>query len=249
MTRHRAIPLFLGVIFALAPVGMVSCQDGGSPTKNGKGAPKAPNDLPLVERVLAARKEYQTSLEALREHYIKVNNLEGQKAAEDELLSYHRISKRAYRLDLDVPPPTLKPEYNQPEANELLRRAVGFKKSTSFGGRDDNYRRAEILLQQLLSNYPQSDKIDDAAYELGEVYESTAFKQPKRAAMYYERCFQWNPNTTTDARMRAARLYDKTLNDRSKAIQLYQDVLNHHTSEKELSEAQRRLAELSSTPR
>jgi TolA-binding protein len=152
-------------------------------------------------------------------------------------------------LDLDVPPPTLKPEFNQPEANELYRKSMGFKQSSGFGGRDDNYRRSEILFQQLLSNYPQSDKIDDTAFQLGEIYESTTFKQPKRAAMYYERCFQWNPNTNTDARMRAARLYDKTLNDRSKAIELYRDVLNHNVSERELEEARRRLTELSGTPR
>ena len=70
----------------------------------------------------------------------------------------------------------------------------------------DNQRRAELLLQQLLSDHPQSDKISDAAYQLGDLYESKAFKQYDRAAHYFERCFEWNPKTQFDARLRAARL-------------------------------------------
>ena len=64
----------------------------------------------------------------------------------------------------------------------------------------DNQHRAELLFQQLLTNYPQSDKISDAAYQLGDIYESKAFRQYERAAAYFERCFQWNPKTHFDAR-------------------------------------------------
>jgi TolA-binding protein len=205
-----------------------------------------PNDLQLVERVLASRKEYQKSLETLREHYLKAGDVERQRWVEDELLSFHRISKRAYRLDLDVPPPTLQPAYTIPEANELFKRAMSYKGKGWFTEAEDNLRRAELLFQQLLSNYPQSDKIDDSAYQLGEIYESRTFKQYRRSAMYYERCFQWNPNTETEARLRAARLYDKTLQERARAMQLYRDVLAHDTDQKRLDEAKKRLTDLSS---
>lgn len=210
--------------------------------------PPPPNDLPLVERVLKARKEYLEALEELRAHYIKQSDLERQKWVEDEMMGFHRISKRAYRLDLDVPPPTLKPEYNIPEANELFRKAMAYKGRNILGTSDDNLRRAEILLQQLLSDYPQSDKIDDAAYQLGQIYESRVFKQYRRAASYYERCFQWNPNTETDARLRAAELYDKVLQDRGRAIQLYREVVNRDGDQARVEKARRRLAQLSATP-
>jgi len=85
--------------------------------------------------------------------------------------------------------------------------------------------RAEILLQQLLTNYPESDKIGDTAYQLGDLYESKAYKQYRRAAYYYERSFQWNPTTQLDARMKAARLYDHQLVDRKRAAELYQEVI------------------------
>ena len=101
-----------------------------------------------------------------------------------------------------------------------------------------------MLFQQILTNYPQSDKIDDAAYMLGDIYESKAYKHYRRAALYFERCFQWNPNTQFDARLRAARLYDKHLQERSRAVELYRDVTTHETNPKWIAEAQKRLLEL-----
>src|SRR5262249_6488405 len=169
------------------------------------------SDIPLVEKLLAARKEYQASLEALRTHYAAAGEVERMRWAEEELRQYHRIAKQAYRLELDVPVPTLRGDHNIAEANELYRRALTYKDKGWGTDYIDNQRRAELLFQQILTNYPQSDKIDDAAYQLGDIYESKANKMYRRAAVYYERCFQWNPQTQFDARLRAARLYDKVL--------------------------------------
>ncbi|MCS7016704.1 MAG: hypothetical protein NZM42_11385 [Gemmatales bacterium] len=202
-------------------------------------------DLPLVEKVIAARKQYQQALEQLREHYLRTGDVERQQWVEEELIGFHRITKRAYILELDVPPPSLKPEHNIPEANELFRRAMQFKGRGYGQEYEDNMRRAELLLQQLLTYYPQSDKIDDAAYQLGEIYENRPFRQYRRAAWYYERSFQWNPNTSNDARLRAARIYDRILQERGKAIQLYREVINYDADPQRVEEARRRLKELS----
>jgi tetratricopeptide (TPR) repeat protein len=215
-------------------------------------APKAPppkkpagkGDVEIVERLLAARKEYQMTLEALRAHYIATADIERAHWAEDELIQFHRILKHPYRLELDVPPPTLDASANVPEANELYRRAIVFKDKGMSTAYIDNQRRAELLLQQLLTNYPQSDKISDAAYQLGDLYESKAFRQYPRAASYFERCFQWNPKTHFDARLRAARLYDRYLNDRNRAMEIYREVSNRETDAKRVEEAQKRLTEL-----
>ncbi len=203
------------------------------------------SDIEIVERLLAARRDYQLVLEKLRNHYAAAGDMERARWAEEELIQFHRMSKQAYRLELDVPPPTLQATQNIPEANELYRRAMTYKDKGWNNDYIDNQRRAEILFQQLLTNYPQSDKIGDAAYQLGEVYESKAYKQYRRSAQYFERCFQWHPNTQLDARMRAARLYDKMLNERARAIELYRDITTHETDAKRLQEAQKRLTELS----
>jgi tetratricopeptide (TPR) repeat protein len=234
-------------VLSFALLAVVSAQTPpAAPTPASKSKGKGPGaDVELVERLLASRREYQMTLEALRAHYIATGDIERARWAEDELLQYHRITKQAFRLELDVPPPTLQANYNIPEANELYRRAVVFKDKGWGTDYIDNQRRAELLLQQMLSNYPQSDKISDAAYQLGDIYESKAYKQYGRAAQYYERCFQWNPKTHFDARLRAARLYERT-NERVRAIEIYKEITTHETIDpKRVEEANRRLTELS----
>ena len=68
--------------------------------------------------------------------------------------------------------------------------------------------------------------------------------QYDRAAKYYERSFEWHKGSHTDARMRAAVLYDKNLNERSKAIELYREVTSHDTDAERIKQAEKRLAEL-----
>jgi tetratricopeptide (TPR) repeat protein len=216
----------------------------GTPATGKAAGPSG--DLEKVERVLAARREYQASLEQLRQFYLQVGDVERAKWAEEEMLHYHRIAKQAYRLELDVPIPTLPGNQNIPEANDLYMRAMAFK-DHGWAGNDflDNQRRAELLFQQILSLYPQSNKISSTAYQLGDLYEGRAYRQYRRAAMYFERCFQWNPNTEYDARLRAARLYDRYLLDRTRAIEIYKEITTHETDPKRLAEAKKRLAELS----
>ena len=235
-------------------LGLVLTAQADPPAKPPAAAPatrpgSAPSDLELVERLLAARRDYQLSLEQLRSHYLTVGDVERAHWAEEELRQFHRIAKQAYRLELDVPPPTLQAAYNIPEANELYRKAMTFKDRGWGTDYIDNQRRAELLLQELLSKYPQSDKISDAAYHLGDIYESKAYKQYRRAGAYYERCFQWNPQTHFDARMRAARLYDYEVKDRARAIELYREVTTHETDAKRIQDATKRLGELSASPR
>lgn len=246
MTR---LPTQCGYLLAVLLAGWCLLPMAAEEKEAGTGKPPAPpDDVPLVKRVIAARLEYQSSLEQLRAHYLQQGDMERTHWVEEELLSYHRISKRAYRLELDVPPPTLQPMYSIPEANEQFRRAMSYKGKGWLSAHDDNLRRAEILFQQILGVYPQCDKIAETAYQLGEIYESRAFRHYRRAAVYYERSFQWNPSSATDARLRAARLYDKLLQDRSKAVQLYREVTRHDTDQKRVDEATKRLREMSAAP-
>jgi TolA-binding protein len=235
-----ALALVLGVFSALPAQTPPAAKDKDKDKdKKGKGG-----DAELVERLLAARRDYQTTLENLRAHYIATGDVERARWAEEELLQYHRIGKQPYRLDMIVPPPTLDAKYNIPEANELYRRAMTFKDKGWGNDYIDNQRRAELLFQQVLSNYPQSDKISDTAYQLGDIYESKAYKQYGHAAQYFERCFQWNPKTQFDARLRAARLYERNLSERAHAIDIYKEIVTHETDSRRIEEAQKRLTEL-----
>jgi hypothetical protein len=229
-----ALAVCLAASLAHSPV------DGQESTPKGKGK----KDVELVERLLAARKEYQLTLENLRKLYIQMGDIERARWAEQELLQYHRIVKNAFILDLDVPPPTLKGNTNIPEANKLYRTALTYKGKGWGNDFIDNQRRAEILLQKILTDHPQSDKISDVAYQLGDIYEGPANQQYRRAAAYFERCFQWNPRTHFDARLRAARLYDRQVNNRGRAAEIYREIITHETDDRRREEAQRRIQEI-----
>jgi len=233
----------LAALFVLAGFAVILAQSGSSGGKDVKDKKNNP-DHALVERLLSARRDYQETLESLRALYIATGDIERARWAEDELLQYHRINKYAFRLELDVPPPTLQALHNIPEANELYRHALTFQ--NKGWGKDyiDNQRRAELLYQQLLTKHPQSDKISDAAYQLGDIYESQAYRQYARAGEYFQRCFQWNAKTHFDARLRAARIYER-LNERDKAVEIYKEITVRETDPKRYDEAQRRLTALS----
>jgi TolA-binding protein len=160
-------------------------------------------------------------------------------------MAYHLLPKPSYRLDIqDVPPATLEARNNIKEANDLFREAMEYK-GRGYGTEFLlNQRRAEIRLQEILTKYPDSDKIADTAYQLGEIYETKPFRQYDRAAAYYERAYQWRKGGPSDALLRAARLYDRQLNERGKAIELYREEVAHDTDLERLKEAERRLSEL-----
>ncbi|HEY7153863.1 MAG TPA: hypothetical protein VH575_07870 [Gemmataceae bacterium] len=207
--------------------------------------PGGKGDIELVEQLMKARKEYQATMETLRAFYIGTGDVEKARWAEDELIQFHRIAKHPFCLQLDVPPPTLRGDNNIPEANELYRQALRFKDRGYGQDYIDNQHRAELVFQQLLTNYPQSDKISDTAYMLGDIYESKVFKQYDRAAAYFERCFQWNAKTHFDARLRAARLYERYQSERSHALEIYKEITVRETDPKRFEEAQRKVTELS----
>jgi len=79
---------------------------------------------------------------------------------------------------------------------------------------------AKDKFDALITNYPESDKIDDAAYRAGRIYDH--FGDYRIAALYYQRTFQWNEKTRYPARSRAAYVMDKRLNEKEKALTFYQ---------------------------
>ncbi len=207
-------------------------------------SPKSEDEIACVQRVLAARKEYLASLRDLLQHYRQVGDSRKARWVEEELRGFSRGSHPVYRLDLDLPSASLRPTREIAEANELYRWAMSLKDRGVGPEYQDNQRRAELLLQDLLTRFPDSTRIVEAAYALGELYESRAFRQFERAAAYYERCVLWDPATRSDARLRVARIYDRDLRDRARAIEWYRQVIEHDPSPSRRQEAQRRLSEL-----
>jgi tetratricopeptide (TPR) repeat protein len=100
---------------------------------------------------------------------------------------------------------------------------------------------------QLISKYPTSDKIDDAAFRMAGIYEY--LKDYTNAVKNYQRTYQWNPQTPTTARFKAAYILDTQLARRAEALQIYQDALSRITKSNEhrqwVALAEQRVKELS----
>lgn len=221
--------------------------DPAKPDEKKDLPPAASNsDVEVVEKNIAARKEYENSLKKLWEQYKRTGDKMRTKWVEDELMGYHLLTKPSYNLDVqDVPPPSLEAKTNIREANDLYKAAMEYKGRGIGNDYVLNMRRAEVYFREVLEKHPASDKISDVAYQLGELYESRAYKQYDRAARYFERSFQWKKGTNTDARMRAAVLYDRMLNERTKATALYKEVVENDTDTDRIKVAEKRLTELS----
>jgi TolA-binding protein len=231
------------VLFAIVVLATVPRAQPPNPATGAKGA-----DLDLVQKLLNARREYQKTLETLRIHYQQTNDTEKMRWAEEELRQYHRTPHQAFNLELDVPPPNLTGNQHSAEANTLFTWALKYKDKGIGVEYIDNQRRAELVFQEILTKYPHSDKISDAAFMLGDIYESKPYRMYYRAVEYYHRCYQWNSRTTHEARLRAARIYDKQLNNRTKALEMYREVKQYDVIDpRRIQEADRRIAELSAT--
>ena len=237
------IPLLLLALSGVDGAAWVLAADPPKPAA--KPASASHTDTAEVERVLAARKEYQAALIALYNQYEKHGDALRAQWVEEELKTFHLMSKPSYRLDLhDVPPSSLEAKDNVKAANDLYKEAMKYKDKGSGTEYTLNQRRAEILLQEILAKHPTSDKIADVAYQLGDLYEGKAYKQYERAAEYFQRAFQWRKGSRTDARMRAAVIYDRLLSERGKAVEMYREEVAHDTDPARIAAAEKRLAEL-----
>src|ERR1700723_1544940 len=106
----RMFVLMMSIGFGVATLGW-AFADTPKPAegkKTASTAASAASDVELVERALAARREYELSLRKLREHYA----IHGDKLrvgwTEQELMAFHLMHKPSYNLDVqDVPPPGL----------------------------------------------------------------------------------------------------------------------------------------------
>ena len=138
----------------------------------------------------------------------------------------------------------IRPARNIEVANILFQDGRMYKKSLCFWRKRSKLLTAITRFRIIISDYADSDKADDAAYELARIYRSFYFKDYAGAAHYYVACYQLNPNTDKPARYMAARIYDLKLKDRARAIQNYELALKTCRIEKYRKKAESRLGML-----
>jgi tetratricopeptide (TPR) repeat protein len=159
------------------------------------------------------------------------------------------MPKYNYIIEANVAPANLKVSASIPEADDIYYDALQLDKDAGVLPLFKNENQLRLALEkynELIQKHPSSDKIDDAAYKAGVIYEY--FKDYTIALLYYKRAYQWDPDTIYPARFSAARVLDKNLHRNDEALQLYQQAVKTEGQFEKYREwkefAERRIREL-----
>jgi tetratricopeptide (TPR) repeat protein len=170
--------------------------------------------------------------------------------AKKELNALSSMPQYDYIVEATMAGPGLKPTKSLSDADALYAEAVRIEEQASplkVVRNEGLLRMALEKYNQLISKYPNSDKIDDAAFRAAGIYEY--LKDYTIAVQYYQRTYQWDPQTAYPARYKAAFLLDTQLGRRGEALQLYQEALSKVTKSNEhvlwVEYAEQRVKELS----
>lgn len=217
---------------------------------SGEVAPTlARQEADLVEQVVHNRTEYMNLLRDVAKHYRDIGRGDLADQAAFEWESLESAQQFYYLLDAEVPNVVLNPSESIPEADALYNEG---QKLLKEGGHNIPifYRQKRMIealktFRRLVFLYPTSDKVDDAAFFMGEIHKEYLSDQELIAVRWYERAYQWNPQTPHPARFQAAVVYDYRLKDRAHALELYHAVLDHETwNGSNRAFAERRITEL-----
>jgi TolA-binding protein len=220
----------------------------GAPSDPPTATASTSTEIDLVEQMTTQRHAYRQGLESLIQFYDTAGNHEKTTWARQELQALDRIPMYRYILAADLPA-SLKATERIPAADQLFEEARKLDRDAGVLPvlKDEEYLRAALdKYNQLVRDYPSSDKIDDAAFRMGEIHEY--FKDYTLALSCYQRAYQWDPSTPLPARFKAAAVLDRKLYRRAEALQLYQEAIikeGQHTMDR--INAERRVKELTTS--
>ena len=171
-----------------------------------------------------------------------IRDLPGVTSEEEQIIDTPEPSRDLYGMEPGEE--YIRPVRDIEVANYLFQDGKMYKKSLCFFNKGSKLLSAIQRFKMIINDYGESDKTDDAAYELARIYNGFYFKDYAGAAHYYVKCYEWNPDTDKPARYMAGRVYDKHLKDYPKAIQNYEMALQTCRVERYRKKAQKRLDKL-----
>jgi tetratricopeptide (TPR) repeat protein len=184
------------------------------------------SEADLIEQVVINRQAYRRGLELLVNYYTRMGNNMKLTWARKELSALIAMPKYKYIIDAQPAGADLKATTLIPEADALYQEARALEKDAGilpFAKSEESLRLALEKYNELISKHPSSDKIDDAAFRAGGIYEY--FKDHNIALLYYQRAFQWDPETPHPARFKAAYILDRNMHRRAEALDLYKEAV------------------------
>jgi tetratricopeptide (TPR) repeat protein len=199
--------------------------------------PSAQTEIALAETVSQKRMEYRVELEKLKSYYEQSGNQLKIGWVNRELKFIDDAPRYRYILQAEVAGSDLRAKDIVPKADAIYYKAVKrYETACIFplpgtpiltGKTLISRRRLQIALNwfnEVITEYPTSDKIDDCAWYAARIHEF--FEDYSIAVLYYKRAFQWDPATPYPARYCAAKLLDYKLMEKDQAVQLYRESLD-----------------------
>lgn len=200
----------------------------------------------IIEQVAMNRNAYRQGLEVLIKYYIRTGNNMKMEWAQKELKALEAVPQYKYITQISVAGSNLEAKTSISEADALYDEAFQIEKKAGAMPflKDENMLRMALnKYNELISKYPSSDKIDDAAFRAGGIHEY--FKDYTLAVECYQKVYQWDRYTTLPAKYKAAYVLDRKLNQRAEALDLYQQVVREEFLAPSYREfAQTRITEL-----
>jgi len=184
------------------------------------------SEADLVEKMAVSRQAYKQGLELLAGYYTRTGNNMKLEWAQKELDALNTMPKYNYIIEAIAAPANLKVKDSIPGADDLYYEAEEIRKEAGSLPVLKNENQLRLALEkynEVIRNYKTSDKIDDAAYNAGDIYEY--LKDYSIALLYFQRTYQWDPETPHPARFRAARILDQRQHRNAEALQLYQQAV------------------------
>ena len=190
-------------------------------------------EVSIVEEMAGYRSQYRDQLEILLRFYDAQGNQLKSRWASEELAHMQLGPQRSYVVIAELAGPDLKAGDTIDDADLLYEEGVLlYKQGQRTVGRllkdEKKLYRAIDRFNRIITMYPTSDKIDDAAFQIGEIYHHY-LKDYTTAMLYYERVWQWDPQTSKPAHFAVARIYDEHLRDRTRAVEYYQLAIDLET--------------------
>ena len=197
----------------------------------------------IINDIISTRQSYKNALKELIQFYLDIGYQLRMQKARKELNALNKVPLLNY-LSAKETITNISPTKDIEEANILFQDGKNYVNILNLTSRKSKSAYAASRFKKILDDYPESDKTDDAAYELARIYEGRHFRDYEGAAFYYVKSYELNPHTDKPARFKAARVYDNYLSDYAEAARHYEMALETCKETEYLKIAKPRLEEL-----
>ncbi len=231
---------FIAVVFVGATLGILAgCQKsahqsgdviGNTVDLTAEADLQRKTEVELVERMAQYRNQYQRHLRLLKEFYDQQGNHLKSAWAHQELENLKYGPRHSYLVVAELAGPDMEASSSIIEADMMYEEAVKLYNEGKggigglFSDQKKLYKAIETF-NEMITRYPSSDKIDDAAFYIAQIYHQH-LKDYHKALLYYQRVWQWDAMTPYAPRYYVARIYDEHLHDRVKALEFYHRSIN-----------------------